>query len=197
VHVSQQQGPYYPSRAYVRVPLERLGALIGEKGEVKRRIEEATGTLLTVDSSNGTVVIEPAAPSASYEGLLKAQDVVKAIAIGFSPERAFRLLEEDQVLVVIDLKEVLGGSSPQHLTRVKGRVIGEQGKTRKIIEESTGAYVCVGETAIGIIGDYEQAEIAKRAISMLIEGRPHSVVYSFLEREARRLKKKKITGVWK
>lgn len=187
---------YYLNRVYIRIPVERVGVLIGEKGEVKRQLEQATGTVITVDSVNGSVVIEAVSPETASEGLLKAQEVVKAIGIGFSPEKAFRLLDEDQILITIDLKEVFG-SRNQHITRVKGRIIGEKGKTRKIIEETTGTYVCVGENVIGIIGDYEQAEIAKQAINMLIEGRPHSAVYAFLEREARRLKRRRLTSLWR
>ncbi len=185
----------YMNKAYVKVPLERIGVVIGEKGSVKEQIEKSTGTILTIDSKNGSVVIEPASPGTSAENILKAQEIVKAIAIGFSPERAFRLLEEDQVLVTIDLKEIFGNT--QHLTRVKARIIGEKGKTRKIIEETTGTYVNVGESIIGIIGDYEQTEIARQAINMLVEGKPHAAVYAFLERESRKLKRRRMTDLWR
>ena len=187
-------GGYFGNKFFVKVPLERIGVLIGEKGSVKERIESSLGVLLSIDSKNGSVVIEPATPGTNAENLIKARDIVRAIAIGFSPERAFRLLDEDQVLTVIDLKEIVGNT--QHLTRIKARLIGEKGKTRRILEETTGAYVNIGDTVVGIIGDYEQTEIARQAISMLIEGRPHSVVYSFLERATRQLKRRRITGLW-
>ncbi len=182
-------------RAYVKVPLDRIGVVIGEKGSVKDEIERRTGTILTIDSKNGVVLIEPASPDTPPENIIKAREAVRAIAIGFSPERAFRLLEEDQILVTIDLKEYF--DSPNHITRVKARIIGEKGKTRKIIEETTGTYVNIGETVIGIIGDYEQTNIAREAIEMLIEGKPHSVVYSYLERESRKLKRRRMTSLWR
>ncbi len=182
-------------RAYVKVPLDRIGVVIGEKGSVKDEIERRTGTILTIDSKNGVVLIEPASPDTPPENIIKAREAVRAIAIGFSPERAFRLLEEDQILVIIDLKEYF--DSPNHITRVKARIIGEKGKTRKIIEETTGTYVNVGETVIGIIGDYEQTNIAREAIEMLIKGKPHSVVYSYLERESRKLKRRRMTSLWR
>ncbi len=188
-------GHIYLNKAYAKVPLDRIGVLIGEKGKTKEEIEKNTGTIITVDSENGTVIIEPASQYTNPENIIKAQEIVKAIAIGFPPEKAFRLLEEDQILVTIDLKEIYGNT--QHLKRVKARIIGEKGKTRKIIEETTGTYVNVGETIVGIIGDYDQANIAKEAINMLIEGKPHSVVYAYLEREARKLKRRKMTHLWK
>ena len=193
-----QGGLGYPpayNRVYVKIPLDRIGALIGGKGIVKRELEERTNTIVTVDSKNGIVIIEPASPDTPFENILKAREVVRAIAVGFSPERAFRLLDEDQVLVTIDLKEYF--TSPNHITRVKARIIGEKGKTRRIIEETTGTYVNIGDTVIGIIGDYEQANIAREAIEMLINGKSHATVYSFLERKSRGLKRRRMTDLWK
>ncbi len=182
-------------RIYVRVPLERVGVLVGEKGEVLRMLERELGVRVVVDSANGTVIIEPAAPGVSPFKLMKAKDFVTAIALGFSPERAERLLSDDQVLVVIDLKEEVG-DSPNHLRRVKGRIIGEKGKARKNLEEMTGTYISVYDDKVAIIGDYESAEVARQAIMMLIEGRQHSTVYRYLERELRKLKKHRLTDLW-
>ena len=184
----------YMRRVFVRIPPERLGVVIGEGGSVKKEIERLTGTKITIDTTNSGAIIEQSEDKPNPMGLLKAQDIIRAIAVGFSPEKAMRLADENQVLVVIDLKDIV--SSPNHLERIKGRIIGEKGKTRKIIEETTGCYINIGETEIGIIGSYEEAEAARQAISMLIEGKPHSIVYKFLEKEARRLKKSEMTGLW-
>lgn len=184
----------YVRRAFVKIPPERLGAVIGEDGKVKKEIERVTKTKITIDTVNGGAVIEQAEDSTNPVGLLKAQDIVRAIAIGFPPEKALRLAEENQVLVVIDLKDV--APAPNHLERIKGRIIGEKGKTRKIIEETTGCYINIGDTEIGIIGSYEEVEVARQAVGMLIEGKPHSVVYRYLEKEARRLRKSEMTGLW-
>ncbi len=192
---NRSYGGYYGNRFFVKVPVDRIGVLIGEKGSVKEQIEKAAGVILTVDSNTGAVVIEPATPNTNPENLMKARDIVRAIAIGFSPERAFRLLGEDQILTVIDLKDIIGHS--HHITRIKSRIIGEKGKTRKILEETTGTFINIGDTTIGIIGDYEQTEVARQAISMLIEGKPHSAVYSFLERAARTLKRRRWESLWR
>lgn len=180
-------------KVFVKIPQERLGAVIGEGGKVKREIERLTGTAITVDVTNGGAIIEQQEGSSPL-GLIKAQEITRAIALGFSPERAFRLADESQILLVIDLKDYI--QSESHLERVKGRLIGERGKTRKIIEETTGCYVNIGEKEVGIIGSYDEAEAARQAITMLLEGRPHSAVYKYLEREARRLRKKEMTGLW-
>jgi len=183
-------------RVYAKVPLDRIGVLIGEKGKVKLEIMRATRTRINVDSSSGMVIIEPEAPDVPPYMVLKAQEVVKAIAYGFPPEKALRLLDEDQTLVVIDLKQYVG-DSPNHLQRVKGRIIGEKGKARKTIEEMTGTYISVYDTYVAIIGDYESAQAAKEAIEMLIQGRQHSTVYRFLERVMTRIRREQWTRIWR
>ena len=182
-------------RLYVNIPLDRVGVLIGEKGEVKEELMRRTRTLITVDSENGVVIIEPEAPDVPPYNVMKAQEVVKAIGYGFPPSKAFKLLEEDQVLVVIDLKRY-AGDSPNHLKRIKGRIIGEEGKARRAIEELTGTHIVVGEAHVAIIGGYEEAEAARRAIEMLIEGRRHSTVYRFLERLMSEIRRRRMFELW-
>ncbi|MEM2024720.1 MAG: RNA-processing protein, partial [Desulfurococcaceae archaeon] len=107
------------TRIYERIPADRIGVLLGKNGRVKKDLEEKTRTLLSVDPESGNVIIEPAFPETTALELMKAQSVVKAIGLGFSPERAFRLLEEDQVLEVIDVRQYVG-DKPNHLRRVLG-----------------------------------------------------------------------------
>ncbi|MEM3926237.1 MAG: KH domain-containing protein [Desulfurococcaceae archaeon] len=184
------------TRFYEKLPLERIGVLLGENGRVKREIEEKTRTLITVDSDTGGVIIEPAFTDTTALELIKARDIVKAIAHGFSPEKAFRLIDEDQIIEVIDVRQYVG-DKPNHIRRVLGRIIGEEGKTRRILEEATGTYISVYEPYVAIIGDYESLEIVKRAIEMLIEGRAHSTVYRYIERESFSLKRRKMTELWR
>ena len=176
-----------PLRGELRVPVEpeRLGALIGAKGEVKRRIEEALNVRVRVDSANSEVRISPR-EGATVVNVLRARDVVRAISYGFSPERALRLLDESQVLDVIDLKEVC--RSREDMVRIKGRIIGREGKARAMIEDLTGAYLSV---YVAIIGDYEQVRVAREAVLMLIQGRQHRTVYNFLRSECKRLRRRR------
>jgi len=94
------------SRIYLKIPVERAGALIGEKGGTKVELEKGTGSSIEVDGATGEVVIEMDASSGTRDpsGVLKARDIVNAIGRGFSPERAFRLFTDGQMLEVIDLK---------------------------------------------------------------------------------------------
>lgn len=180
------------SSVFVKVPQERIGVLIGPEGGVKTTIEKKLFVELRIDSQTGDVeiVLMPAAQDPTV--LFRARDVVTAIGRGFSPEHAFRLLEDDEtVLKVIDLREIFGRSQAD-LKRVKGRIIGKKGKTRSIIEELTEATVCVYGHTVSIIGNMDQADVAKEAIDMLLRGSLHGTVYRFLHKKRRELKKKKM-----
>jgi ribosomal RNA assembly protein len=127
--------------------------------------------------------------------LFKAKDVITALGRGFSPEHAFRLIrDEEAILDLIDLRGVFGKSEAD-IKRVKGRIIGMNGKTRRIIEELTDTSVAVFGHTVAIIGTIEQAQVAREAIEMLIKGRMHGTVYRFLHGKRRELKKKKLE-IW-
>jgi len=183
------------TKVYVTIPLERVGVIVGKGGEVLKQIMEATKTKITVDSVNGVAVIEPMSPNTTPYEIMKARDVIRAIGYGFSPDKAFKLLEDDATLVVIDLTQYVKNSE-NHLTRVKGRIIGEEGRARKNIEEMTGTYISVYGNNVAIIGSYENVNIAREAIMMLIEGRQHSTVYRHIDRLMRQVRRSQITRLW-
>jgi len=172
---------------FVRIPKERIGVVIGRKGETKRRIEEATKTKIEVDSKTGEVFITSTEKTDDPLAVWKARDIVLAIGRGFSPERAFRLLNEGEVLEVVDLTDVVVGNEKNALPRVRGRIIGRKGRTREIIEEMSGADISVYGKTVAIIGNPIQVQIAKTAIEKLAKGSPHGTVYRYLERRKKDL----------
>jgi len=177
---------------FVRIPKDRIGALIGPEGRVKERIEKQLSIQLGIDSDSGDVTLTLSPNAEDPSVLFRAKEVVTAIGRGFSPERAFRLIQDEEALLeVIDLREIFGRSLSD-LERVKGRIIGQEGKTRKIIEELTDADVSVYGHTVSIIADADEMDIAREAIKMLLQGRQHSSVYRFLHRKRRELKKKKL-----
>jgi len=180
---------------FTKIPKDRIGALIGPEGKIKQNIEKRLKIELTIDSETGDVTIMLAPDAEDPSQLFRAQEVITAVGRGFSPERAFRLIDdEDAVLEVIDLREMFG-TSPSELQRVKGRIIGQEGKTRRIIEELTEADVSVHGHTVAIIADMDQMEVAREAVKMLLRGSQHSTVYRYLHRKRRELKKKKLE-IW-
>lgn len=183
------------TKLYVIIPPDRISIVIGKNGETIKKIMEATKTKITIDDTNSVAIIEPISPQTLPYDMMKAQDIIKAISCGFSSEKAFRLLDEDSVLIIIDLTQYVKNSE-NHLTRIKGRIIGEEGKVRKNIEEMTDTYISVYGNTIAIIGSYENANIAREAIMMIIEGRQHSTVYKHIDRLIRQIKRTRTPSMW-
>jgi len=162
---------------------------------VKQALEKRLRISLTIDSETGDVTIMLAPEAEDPSLLFRAQEVITAVGRGFSPDRASRLVDDEEaVLEVIDLREMFG-TSQSELKRVKGRIIGQEGKTRRIIEELTEADVSVHGHTVAIIANMDQMEIAREAVKMLLRGSQHSTVYRYLHRKRRDLKKKKLE-IW-
>jgi len=183
------------SSTFVKISQERIGALIGPEGQVKTTIETKLSVDLEVESETGGITITLLPTASDPTVLFRAKEIVIAIGRGFSPERAFRLLRDDEsFLEIIDLREIIGRSQSD-IKRLKGRVIGKAGKTRGLIEELTEVDLSVYGHTISIIGNTDQIEAAKEAVRMLIRGSQHSTVYRFLHRKRREFKKKKME-IW-
>ena len=176
---------------FVKIPKERVGILIGPEGKVKKNIEEKLEVKLEIDTEGSvTIVLSEKAKDPSL--ILKAKDVVTAIGRGFPPETADRLIRnEDEIFDMIDLREIFGRSESD-IKRIKGRIIGTEGKTRKLIEELTEADVVVYGHTVGIIGSFEEADAARNAVQMIVDGCEHHTVYNYLQKKRTELKKQKL-----
>lgn len=172
-------------RVELKMPKSRIAVLIGPKGEVKKQVEEATRTRITIDSSEGDVTLT----SKDSIGLYQTKEIVTAIARGFSPEHAMLLLHPDYMLDMLDLKDY--SKTKNSMIRLKGRVIGSEGKSRKVIEELTETNICVFGKTISLIGRAENVALARHAVGSLLKGSPHSTVYRWLERQRRLFKTRK------
>jgi len=178
----------------VKIPVERVGVLIGSDGRIKNAVEEKLLVQLQVDGKTGDIGILTSQGTNPADAF-RAQDIVMAIGRGFSPENALSLFNEDLNLRIIDLRELLGRSDA-NIQRVKGRIIGANGKARKNLEEYTGTKVSVYGHTVSIVGDVEHMEVACEAIDLLIHGSTHKSVYRFLESKKDELRKVE-AEIWK
>ena len=170
----------------MKIPKERIAVLIGTEGETKRKIEDSCSVRLDINSEEGDVFIS----GKDALMIFGAKEVVKAVGRGFNPEIALLLLKVDYSLEIISLKDI--AKNKNSLKRIKGRIIGSEGKTRRVIEELMQCSVSVYGKTISLIGRDENVSIAKRAVEMIIEGSPHSSVYRFLEKKRKDMKSSSI-----
>jgi ribosomal RNA assembly protein len=173
----------------VKVPLDRIGVIVGRNGKVRKRVEKLANVKIEVDSE-GIVTIR--SPEDTEDPVLawKARDMIRAMARGFSPKNALSLIADDMQLIVVSLRDVVG-SSPNQMKRVAGRIIGENGRTRRVIEQTTETKISVYGKTVSIIGMSPGLDYARRALDMLIAGAPHSAVYSRLEKMRRAMNRQR------
>jgi ribosomal RNA assembly protein len=171
---------------YLKIPKERIGVLIGPKGETKKIIEKIAKVKLEIDSDEGEIVIDDHESNDPILGL-KTEDVIRAIGRGFSPDNALKIFNEEKELFIFDIHDYVG-KKENHVKRLKSRIIGKNGKTKRLIENLTKSSLSIYGHTVSVISDLEQVDIAKRALDMLLSGSKHSTVYQFVEREMKKLR---------
>ena len=171
---------------HVKVPGDRIGVLSGQGGETMREIEARAEVRLDIDSESGNVAIEKVGDPVKG---LKGPDIVKAIGRGFAPAEALGLLDDDMMIFeIVDIGAAT--RNKRDLRRQKGRLIGEGGRTRELMEELTGASVTIYGSTLATIGGPKQVEAVREAAEMILDGAPHGAVYSMLEERRQELKHK-------
>ena len=171
---------------YLKIPKERVGVLIGHNGETKKMIERISKTTLEIDSAEGEVTIDEHETSDPVLGVI-VENVVRAIGRGFSPEHAMHLFKDDMDFFIFNLHDYVG-KKDSHTKRIKSRIIGTDGKTKRAIENLTGAILSIYGHTVALIADFESMDVAKKAIDMILSGSKHASVYRYVEREMRKIR---------
>ncbi|MEK6908946.1 MAG: KH domain-containing protein [Nanoarchaeota archaeon] len=119
----------------------------------------------------------------------EAQRVFDAINLGFSVEKALKVLDEETGFIKINVKDY---ANTKNLEVVRGRLIGTHGKTKKTIEEITKSNISIHDNNVGIIGPAEVTEMALTAVTNIIKGTKQANAYKYLEKINTQKKKIKI-----
>lgn len=163
----------------VRISEERADLVKENLG----KIEKKTKTKIELSQDN-VAKIEGEALN-----VWKAKDIFIAIGRGFTPMKSFELLDDETSLEVINLKRQVSGR--ENLERIKGRIIGKDGKCKKNIEKITNSKISIQNKTISIISDSKKIPNIRKGIGMLISGSKHGRVYNYLEESCRKIKKLK------
>lgn len=175
----------------IKIPMERIGVVIGKAGQAKLEIEKTCLVELDIDSNTGEIIVKCNKITQNVE-LFKSIEIIKAIGRGFSLYNAMKLLDDDDLLYVISLRDIIK-STKTH--RIKSRIIGEHGKAKKNIETLTGTTISVYGNTISIIGNHNNIKLAYNAILSIIHGSMHHIVYRKLESSRRQTKADKLK-IW-
>ena len=167
-----------------RVAKDRIAVLIGKGGQTRKMIEDSCGGTLTIDSQTGDVSIvwdEEVDPIKK----MKIPDVINAIGRGLAPRRAIQLIEDEMFLRIYDIREWVG-RQPKQTKRMRGRLIGTNGRIRTLIEEFSNCEIAIYGSTVVVIGDRDGLELAAPAIEGILRGSEHGTVLFGLEKDRKR-----------
>ena len=109
-----------------------------------------------------------------------ASQVIEALSLGFTQEDALLLLEPDFIFEKLEIKNF---TKRHNLAEVRARIIGKNGKTKKLVEDLSECCVCLHDNFVGVIGESERIKIAIQALIKIIQGSKQSSVYAYLEKQ--------------
>jgi ribosomal RNA assembly protein len=166
--------------------MDRVGVLIGQEGKTRQKLQQSTTINIFIDSKNGEILLDDRNVEDPFD-IFKIENVIRAIGRGFSPDHAFKLLNDCYDLYIFDIHDYVKKKS-SHVHRVKARIIGKNGKTKQLIEELTRSYISVYGHTVAVISDVVDMDITKKAIDKLLQGSKHATVYRFVEKHMKDLR---------
>jgi len=156
---------------HVSIPEERITLLKRVKG-----CEEKLKEFLDIEVHVGEDVII----SGEALQVIRGEEIIKAFGRGFDFEDSLDLLDEEYLLEVINVSEFTGKSKNRQVT-LRGRVIGEGGRTKKTIEKYADVKIAIYGKTVSVIGKPQNIKTARDAIEMILSGSKHNSVYRFLQ----------------
>lgn len=169
---------------YLKVPDDSTGFF---KQEILSRLSEETQADIQFNEDDQNVQIKHAESVKEMDVL----NVLKAVFMGFDYSEAIRLFNEPMTrFELINIKDKT--RNYKEFKRQKGRVIGENGKAKRVMSDLTDASIQVHGDKVGILGDMNDAMKAREAVMKILDGSPHSHVYNTLEKYKRRKNRKRL-----
>tara|TARA_Y100000310_G_scaffold328062_1_gene395468 strand:- start:14602 stop:15105 length:504 start_codon:yes stop_codon:yes gene_type:complete len=108
-----------------------------------------------------------------------AEKVIDALNFGFPYSAAISIKTEENIFEILNIKD---HTKSHDLKRVRGRIIGTEGKVLKTLSNLSGCAIERRENEMGIIGPPENIENAQNAIISIIKGSKQTNVYAGLEK---------------
>jgi ribosomal RNA assembly protein len=139
----------------------------------KKRLEQELK--VSMNSKNSIIFVEGKA-----EDEYTAINVIEAISLGFTIPQALILTQNEFILEKIHIK---GITKRQDLDTVRGRVVGTDGKTKRIMESLGDCLISLHDNTVSIIGRADDIQAILIALTSLIRGKKQAKVYSYLERQ--------------
>jgi ribosomal RNA assembly protein len=150
-----------------KIICEKIARIIKSKGNLERELN------VNIDINEKEVSI-----SGEPEEEYIAEKVIEAIDFGFPFSNALEIKKEDIIFEILNIKE---HTTKRNFERIRGRIIGKDGKTIKTISDLSNCYIELLGNKLGIIGNCENIRIVEEAFKLLIRGTKQAHVYAYLE----------------
>ena len=155
----------------IYIPKERVDRIRKDKAIAERVEKQCKCKMRIVDD---TIEI-----SGDAFNEFSAKNVITAFGRGFDIDAACSLMSDDYYFATIDLGQAFG--SDKRIQKIKARIIGIGGKTKKYIEGVSQAKLSIYGESISFIGTTSAINEAQTAVDTLIEGGTHRLAYLRME----------------
>ena len=166
---------------------KELGRVLSHEGKNIKALEKELGIKISVKKGKCEADFLIQGKNSVREYIVS--EILEALAVGFDLDIAMLLKDEDYVFKKVELKKYVHGG---RLEVVKGRIVGAQGKSKRVIQSLSECFLCLCDNHVSIIGQAENVELASRAIESLIRGSKHANVFKALEEGRKTLREEEL-----
>lgn len=151
-----------------KIICDKIIRIIKSKGNLEKELN------VTIEI-NGKEIYISGEPEEEYI----AEKVIEALDFGFPFFNALEIKKEDILFEILNIKEC---TPKKNFERIRGRIIGKDGKTLKTISSLSDCHVELSGNKLGIIGNAENIRTIEEACKLLIKGSKQANVYAYLEK---------------
>lgn len=152
----------------IKLIVEKLARII----KSKNRLEEILD--VKIENRGNEIYIE-----GSAEDEYTAEKVILALDFGFPFSTAMEIKTEELIMEIVNIKEY---TNQKDMTRVRGRIIGSNGKILKTLSDLTNCYLELKDNKVAIIGEPEHIKNCREAVISITKGTKPGNVYAYLEK---------------
>lgn len=167
------------------MPHKRI-RLIKDNRRILETVERQCGCKVTIGPDD---IIEVSGDAFSE---FNAKNILHAFGRGFDMDIACKLNDMDYYFTSIDLEQL--APSEKRKRQIKSRIIGREGRTKKYIEEVSGARISIYGNTASILGTINEINEAETAVNTLIDGGTHRLAYARMEAAHRKNKRQAHTA---
>jgi len=115
-----------------------------------------------------------------------AGQIIDALNFGFPFSHAMSIRRDEFLFEIINIKD---HTRRKDLVRIRGRIIGTEGRAKKTIENLTNSIIVINQNQIAIIVNALHLDVAIQAIISILQGAKHANVFTYLEKQNAGIKK--------